>query len=622
MGIRVNVASSFDPKGIDTAISSFSDLKRVAGDASLTFGEKATAIGDGMVSMGTTMTAKVTAPIVAAGAGMFAMFTKQEDAVARMTGALAANGGQANVTAEEIQSLASRLQQTTTFGDEATISAAGLLLTFHNIRNELGEGNQVFDRTLIAAQDLSAALGTDLESSTMQLAKALENPIQGMSALSRSGTTFTQEQKDMVKALVESGDQLGAQTMILDVVEGQYAGMAETMASTSSGQIKQAMNALGDAGEQLGEILAPAIQKVVGWVQKLGHFVQNLTPSQKEWAVRIAAVAAAIGPLLIVGGKMIKMVGTITTVIKAVGSAMSLLAANPVVLIIAAIAALVAGLVYAYQNFEGFRNVVDTVAAAIATAFTWLWETVLKPIWDLIYWYIQNVLIRYIQILWTVYSEVFKAIAGVVTWAWNNIIKPIWDAIYNYVANTLIPTLQNLWDRAKSVWEGVSGAISTAWGFISGVFTNVKDGIATVATWFGDRVDDIKGAFSTIADAISSPFKSAFNLIVRAWNSTLGKIDFTLPTNPLLGPLSGFRVALPQLQEFAKGGIVPGIPGQAQLAIVHSGERILRRSEIDNYANTQDARRPGGDVNVYVNQPDASAYDIGREILWQMKVAG
>jgi len=592
MAVRVNIASSFDPKGVNTAISSFSDLKAVASDASLTFSEKATAIGDSMVSMGSTMTAKVTAPIVAAGAGMFAMFTKQEDAVARMTGALAANGGQANVTAEEIQALASRLQETTTFGDEATISAAGLLLTFHNIRNELGEGNQVFDRTLVAAQDLSAALGTDLESATMQLAKALENPVQGMSALSRSGTTFTQEQKDMVKALVDSGDQLAAQTLILDVVEGQYAGMAETMAQTSSGQIKQAMNTLGDSMEQFGEIIAPAIGMVVSKVQELGKWIQNLTPAQKEWAVRIAAVAAAIGPLLIVGGKMVKLVGTITTVIKGVGLALNFLAMNPVGLIVLAVAGLVAALVYAYHNFEGFRNVVDTVAAAIAQAFTWLWETVLKPIWDLIYWYIENVLIKYIQLLWTVYSTVFKAIASIVTWAWNNVIKPVWDAIYSVIVNVLVPAIQFYLSIWQAVFNGVVAAVKWAWeNGIKPAFEFIKDGIGSVASWVGDKVEAIGGFFSGIGDTIKDAFRGAFNFVARAWNNTLGKLKI-----PDWSPI-GAGQGMPQIPEFAKGGIVPGIPGEAQLAIVHGGERILRPPEVGGRNDTSG----GATYNITIN---------------------
>jgi hypothetical protein len=85
----------------------------------------------------------------------------------------------------------------------------------------------------------------------------------------------------------------------------------------------------------------------------------------------------------------------------------------------------------------------------------------------------------------------------------------------------------------------------------------------------------------------------------------------------------GAGQGMPQIPEFAKGGMVPGIPGEAQLAIVHGGEMILRRSQIDNYAPNMDTQQAAaGDVNVYVTQSDADPYQIGQEILWRMKVAG
>ena len=620
MAIRVNIASSFDPKGIDTAISSFSDLKRVASDASLTFGEKASAIGDGMVDVGKGMTTKVTLPIVAAGGAMLSAFSRQEDAVAKMESVLDSTGHVAGITSEHIQDLAASLQETTKFGDETTIGAAALLATFKTLTNGVGEGNNVFDRTIMASQDLAELMGTDLNSATMMLGKAMQDPAAGLEKLTRAGVNFTDEQQAQIKAMSESGDLLGAQKVMLGEIESQFGGTAEAMAQTTSGKMKQSMNALGDAMEQFGEIIAPAIGKVVEKVTELGRWIQNLTPAQKEWAVRIAAVAAAIGPLLIVGGKMVKLVGTITTVIKGVGLALNFLAMNPVGLIVLAVAGLVAALVYAYHNFEGFRNVVDTVAAAIAQAFTWLWETVLKPIWDLIYWYIENVLIKYIQLLWTVYSTVFKAIASIVTWAWNNVIKPVWDAIYSVIVNVLVPAIQFYLSIWQAVFNGVVAAVKWAWeNGIRPAFEFIKDGIGSVADWVGDKVEAIGGFFSGIGDTIKDAFKGAFNFVARAWNNTVGKLKFEIPS--WVPGLGGKGFSVPNIPEFAKGGIVPGIPGEAQLAMVHGGEMILRRSQIED-KSTMAASQSSGDVNVYVTQSDADPYQIGQEILWRMKVAG
>jgi hypothetical protein len=305
MAIRIDVAGSYNDKDIKRAMRDLQSLGAAAGGASKTFGQQFMAMSESMEKVGKEMTTKVTLPILAAGALAFKAFSEEQDAIARVTGALKANGGQANVTAEQITTMASSLQKTTTFADDATISAAGLLLTFHQVRNEFGEGNQVFDRTLVAAQNLSAALGTDLESSTMQLAKAMENPVRGMTALSRSGTTFTEQQRAMVKSLVDSGDQLGAQKVILDVVESQYGGMAETMAGTASGKIKQAFNAISDSMEKFGAIIAPVLVTVANAFAAFAGFVGGLPGPMQALIVVVAGFAAALGPVIWATGSVL-----------------------------------------------------------------------------------------------------------------------------------------------------------------------------------------------------------------------------------------------------------------------------------------------------------------------------
>jgi hypothetical protein len=267
---------------------------------------KMQAFGTKMTDIGQTMSTRLTLPIVAMGGAMVKAFTVQEDAVARMTAALKANGGQAGITSQEIQSMASSLQKVTTFGDEATISASALLLTFHQVRNEMGKGNDIFNRTIKASQDLASALGMDLRSATMQLAKALENPITGMGALGRSGTQFTEQQKEMIKALVASGNQLKAQAMILDVVEGQYKGTAEAMRKTTSGTIKGAMDELGDTMEQFGQIIA---QSLIPFVNKLTDIIRQISAldeGTKKLILVIGGLVAVVGPALLVIGALTK----------------------------------------------------------------------------------------------------------------------------------------------------------------------------------------------------------------------------------------------------------------------------------------------------------------------------
>jgi hypothetical protein len=169
---------------------------------------------------------------------------------------------------------------------------------------------------------------------------------------------------------------------------------------------------------------------------------------------------------------------------------------------------------------------------------------------------------------------VWTWISNKISEVWNNIIKPIWDAIYGYIVNFLIPWYQKLWEIVRAVWDNISSKISTAWGVISTVFESIKNGIATVWGFFQTAKDIIGGVFTNIADAISGPFRTAFNFISDAWNNTVGKLSWSVPGwVPVIG---GKKIEAPKLPRFAEGGIFnTGIGGGSGLAVLHDNEMIL-----------------------------------------------
>ena len=619
MAITINVAGSYNDKDIKRAQRDLQKLSDASGETAKTFSQKFDSMGRSMSDFGGTMTTHVTLPLLAAGAAVFAAFSEEEEAIARMTGALRANAGQANVTGDEIRNLASQLQKTTTFADDATISAAGLLLTFHNIRNELGDGNKVFDRTLVAAQNLSAALGTDLESATMQLAKALENPATGLTALTRSGTTFTAQQKDMIRTMVDAGDTLGAQRMILDVVESQYGGMAETMAQTTRGKIKQSLNTLGDSMEQFGALLVPMVDKVSEFIKQLGDGLANLEPETRQTIVMFAGIAAAIGPVLLVVGKLITSIVAIKAVLAGIVAAVSL----PVLAVIAVIAALVAAFVVAWQNSEQFRITVTKAFNDVRDGVVEAWHGFIKPAIDQLVASLQEHVLPAVDRMAQTFAEAWPAISSAVTSAWGYI-QPVLQALVSFIANYLIPALAFLAEVAVMTWTNIAQSAAGMWThYVQPALSALRTGFDAVANFLSARVGDIVNVFSGVASAITGPFRTAFNFIADAWNSTIGGFGVDVPNIPGL-PFGGQRIAFPTMPTFNKGGIVPGIPGDPQMAVLHAGEMVLRRSEVDQYRrdrqNTSTTR--GGDVYVTVNKTDASPYEIGRELLWAMKVAG
>jgi hypothetical protein len=106
-------------------------------------------------------------------------------------------------------------------------------------------------------------MGTDASGEAVRLGKALNDPIQGISALTRVGIQFTDQQKEQIKALTDSGDLLGAQKIILAELNSQFGGSAETFAKTFAGQLELMNNELSDLSEEIGVIVMPALRDLI-----------------------------------------------------------------------------------------------------------------------------------------------------------------------------------------------------------------------------------------------------------------------------------------------------------------------------------------------------------------------
>lgn len=163
-----------------------------------------------------------------------------EDVLRQLEARLKSTGGVSGQTVDSVLALSAALQDQTRFGDEAITSAQNLLLTFTRIQGD------IFPKATKAALDVATAMGTDLNSAALQLGKALNDPVQGLTALSRAGIQFTDDQKKLIKALVEAGREAEAQEMILAELETQMGGAAVAARDTLGGAIDGLKNAFGD----------------------------------------------------------------------------------------------------------------------------------------------------------------------------------------------------------------------------------------------------------------------------------------------------------------------------------------------------------------------------------------
>jgi len=309
---------------------------------------------------------------------------------AQLAAGLRSTAGVSGQTIESLNAHAAALQKVTNVGDEAINSAQGVLLTFSKISGE------TFPRATAAALDLSERMGMDLNSSVLQVGKALNDPVLGMTALSRAGIQFTEAQKDTVKSLVESNDMLGAQSIILNELELQFGGSAKAARETLGGALKSLENAWGDLFEisgtateglrkaieslitaiqnpafvsfmqMVGTALVGAMTLAVGGAQLLADGISLLMSNLDTVAVMASsagvAMAIAFGPAIL-GAMVTGLVAVGTAGVAAISAIGVAIAANPLGALLIGITTLVSA-VYIFR--DEIKDVLGVDAVSIA----------------------------------------------------------------------------------------------------------------------------------------------------------------------------------------------------------------------------------------------------------------
>jgi hypothetical protein len=306
-------------------------------------------------NLGRNLTVGVTAPLALMGATSVQAFRQQNKAIAQVEAGLKSTAGQVGFTSQELQKMASDLQNKTLFGDEVILKdATAQLLTFTNI------SGQNFARTQQAALDLATRLDGDLKGASIQLGKALNDPVANLSALSRSGIQFSEDQKAVIKSLTETGNLAEAQTLILDELNKQYGGSAEAAAEADGG-FTQLANSFGDLQEEIGRLLVQYLRPIVDRLKTFVQFLQNTSDGTKTVALGIAAVAAAIGPVLLILPNLISGIKMARAAFALLNTTML---ANPFAAVAAAIALVVGGIILLTDETKQAVSAVDSLAEA------------------------------------------------------------------------------------------------------------------------------------------------------------------------------------------------------------------------------------------------------------------
>lgn len=424
--------------------------------------------GSSFRSWGTGLTAGVTTPIIGAGAA-FVNWASSAEQTLGATEVLWGENADTMVAWSESASTSMGMTQ------NAALQNAN---RFNAMFKTLGVGNGVVmdmsqGFTTLSA-DLSAMWGGSPDEAAESLTSALRGNYEAMDKYNVNLTEAMVSQEAMNVAMadgrseVTEADKVQARyNLIMEQTtdaQGQFARETDTTAgrlATMSARVK-------DAATKFGTLLLPYVNKGLELFSKLVDRIEGLSDTQRKWVLGIAAVAAAIGPVLLVVGMLLPGLSALVAVIGFLVS--------PIGLIVVAVAALAAGLIYAYTHFEGFRNIVNAVASTIAGVAVAAFEALvgvfskLKDAFDLGGW-----------------SGMFGALGDMLLNGLASLSNMAFAGI-QWLADQFINGASSLWNAAVTWFQGLWDGASSKWG----EFTGWVGGLASdAATWLGDTAGSL-----------------------------------------------------------------------------------------------------------------------------------
>lgn len=570
------------------------------------FQKSAQKLGRNLQSVGKTLSTFVTGPLVGLGALAVKNFQVQEQALAQVRQGLISTGQAAGRSLDQLTKQAAELQKNSLFGDEQILQGVtSQLITFTNIA-----GKQ-FDRTQQAALDLAARLGGDLQGASIQLGKALNDPVANLSALSRSGIQFSKAQKELINSLVETNQLAKAQDIILDELNKQYGGSAKAAADASIG-IVQLKNEFGDFLETIGELAAPFFRFIIDQLRSFVAVLNNLSPSVKLATVAVLAFVAALGPLLIALGTLISILSSAAFVkaaliIAGIGKSF-LLIVTPILAVIGLVALLV-------TRFNILREAGLSVTQSLKIFFI----DAAKSIND-VFFGIINTTINSINQL----ANAILAVTGI------DYRVPLAD--FSGVSEQLAGLKAEILESVNVTEDDLPGTIETLKGNISTIFSSLKNEVSGAFTTIpelanvavtetkkiGDGIDEVKEKTDQLGNQIENSFASGLSSAVTQFaegtktadeafkdfsKNFLSRISEmilqSIILNAIQGALSPVSASstgssVPAPKPFAEGGLVSGPGSSTSDSIVAR----LSNGEFVNDAKTVSFFGPGFFANL------------------------
>jgi hypothetical protein len=490
--------------------------------------------------------------------GMVAAADVAEKNMAQLNAVLKSTGGVAGVTKQQALDLATSLGNVTTFGKQTTLSVENLLLTFTKI------GSKIMPEVTEAALNMATTFHEDASSAAIQLGKAMNDPVAGVTALRRVGVMLTAQQQEQVKAMVKVGDVAGAQKVILAELATETGGSARAAGETFSGQMAILGNAITGTGGAMVNSILPAITTFVNMINNnmpkaqkvITDVINTIVPKFQEWIKLIGQIVSELFPNF---GKQVDgvkgqvsgfsgVLDGITNVLKFVKDNIDLVKAALVV--IGVIWVIQTGFVVAHNVALIAHNVAHAAAAValgVTTAAQWLFNaaTGANPIGAIILLIVGLIaVVILIATHWTQVSAVLMSVWKVIVGAFDTSIKAI------------VGFFQGLWNGITGIFGGIGKWLTS---IFDAAWNGIKSGFSSVINFMINGLNMfIKG------------FLSPFNLIIKGLN--------LLPNTHI----PELNIAIPNIPRFDVGSRY--LP-EDMFIQAHKGEMIVPKSE-NPYANS------------------------------------
>lgn len=276
MAVRIPIISDFDGRGIKRAMAEFKQLEGTGAKASFAL-------------------RKSFIPATAALAGFGAFMVNaargaEEAAVAQRALAQVLKQMGYESATDRVSAYAEELEKTLAIDADVIKRTQTKLATFAALTATVDKAGGAFDRATMAALDLAAAGFGQAETNAVQLGKALQDPIKGITALSKAGVTFTAQEKAKIRELVESNRLLEAQDLILSAIEKQVGGTA----SESVSSFEAMRLALARISDAFGEIMLPILQSLAPVLESVAQWFEDNPAAVKALSAAVVILTGSI----------------------------------------------------------------------------------------------------------------------------------------------------------------------------------------------------------------------------------------------------------------------------------------------------------------------------------------